>query len=79
MALHDLFGNKLYWEARRSMRFNKDLKNIAAEFRELHLNSNDENDNTFLPKSWNDEKVVDLFVNFAMILILFDYSQEGMH
>lgn len=57
VALHHMFGNKVYWKARRSMRFNKDLKNIAAEFRKSYLKSTDEDDHTILPDNWLNEKV----------------------
>lgn len=60
IALHNMFGNRIYWKARRSMRFNKELKNIAAEFRKIYLNSTDENDNTLLPDDWSQEKVLSL-------------------
>lgn len=57
VALHEFFGNKLYWQARRSMRFNKELKQLGADFRRMYLNSTDERDNTVLPENWKDEKV----------------------
>ncbi|KAJ8925279.1 hypothetical protein NQ315_009107 [Exocentrus adspersus] len=56
VALHEFFGNKLYWQARRSMRFNKELKEIAAHFRRTYLNSTDHKDNTESPENWVDEK-----------------------
>ncbi|KAJ8963976.1 hypothetical protein NQ314_005235 [Rhamnusium bicolor] len=56
VALHEFFGNNLYWQARRSMRFNKELKTIADDFRRIFLKSNDETDNTILPESWKHEK-----------------------
>lgn len=57
MSLHDTFGDSLYWRARRSMRFNTALRDIANEFRRKYLNSTDDLDGTFLPKDWRDEKV----------------------
>lgn len=57
VALHDNFGNKQYWKARRSMRFNKQLTHVAAEFRKTFLNSTDNEDNTILPDDWSHEKV----------------------
>lgn len=57
VALHDSFGDKIYWKARRSMRFSKTLRNIANEYRNKFLNSSDELDNTYLPYDWRDEKV----------------------
>ncbi|XP_076268681.1 O-fucosyltransferase 2 isoform X2 [Rhynchophorus ferrugineus] len=56
VALHDHFGSKIYWEARRSMRFNFNLREIANQFRETYLNSNDVNDNTFLASDWLNDK-----------------------
>lgn len=56
IALHDYFGGKVYWQARRSMRFNLELRKIAEEFRMNYLNSNDIDDNTVLPDDWRDEK-----------------------
>ncbi|CAG9856545.1 unnamed protein product [Phyllotreta striolata] len=55
VALHDYFGSPLYWQARRSMRFNKDLKSIADEFRRKFLHSSDDKDGTRLPDDWTDE------------------------
>ncbi|EFA07652.2 GDP-fucose protein O-fucosyltransferase 2 [Tribolium castaneum] len=52
VALHDMFGDRTYWQCRRSMRFNKDLQKIALDFRQKYLNSSDE----FLPENWEDEK-----------------------
>lgn len=63
VSLHDTFGDSLYWQARRSMRFNTALRNIANDFRKQYLNSSDESDRTFLPDDWRDEKVK-LFQNF---------------
>lgn len=57
IPLHDTFGGKLYWQARRSMRFNLELRNIANEFRNLYLNSTDEYDNTVLATDWRSDKV----------------------
>lgn len=57
VALHDYFGSRIYWEARRSMRFNGRLREFAGNFRKNHLNSTDEHDKTFLPENWQDERV----------------------
>lgn len=57
VALHDAFGDRLYWQARRSMRFNKELRKIAEDFRRRYLNSSDEMDDTSLPEDWRSEKV----------------------
>ncbi|CAG9766227.1 unnamed protein product [Ceutorhynchus assimilis] len=56
VALHDMFGSQIYWQARRSMRFNFELRAIANEFRQLYLNSSDKDDNTYLAKDWKDDK-----------------------
>lgn len=56
VALHDTFGDKIYWQARRSMRFNTHLREIANEYRKKYLNSSDENDNTFLALDWRYDK-----------------------
>ncbi|KAF5280131.1 hypothetical protein FQA39_LY18133 [Lamprigera yunnana] len=55
VALHDHFGNSVFWQARRSMRFNKNLQKRALVFREKHLNSSNSHDNTQLPEDWRDE------------------------
>ncbi|GLV36279.1 O-fucosyltransferase 2 [Carabus blaptoides fortunei] len=55
IVLHDRFGDRTFWEARRSMRFSKKLRFIANEFREKYLNSTDELDNTFIPEDWTTE------------------------
>lgn len=57
VALHDHFGDKLYWQARRSMRFNRELVNSANKFREEYLNSTNEGDGVFVPSDWRLEKV----------------------
>ncbi|KAK3090398.1 hypothetical protein FSP39_011543 [Pinctada imbricata] len=46
--LHDRYGHKGYWEARRSMVFAKHLRDIGDEFRAKHLTSTDQEDNTVL-------------------------------
>lgn len=56
VPLHDRFGDRTYWECRRSMRFNKELIFIANEFRRQFLNSMDEKDGTILPDDWRNEK-----------------------
>lgn len=57
VALHDTFGDALYWKARRSMRFASDLMKLAASFRMEYLNSTDETDGTIRPDDWREEKV----------------------
>nr|CAI5848335.1 unnamed protein product [Callosobruchus analis] len=56
VSLHDYFGNKVYWQARRSLRYSKELVDIAADFRKDHLDSTDEKDKTLVPENWEDEK-----------------------
>ncbi|KOC68600.1 GDP-fucose protein O-fucosyltransferase 2 [Habropoda laboriosa] len=56
IALHDLYGTKEYWSARRSMRYNSELYDIANEFRKNFLNSTDEHDKTNRPKDWTKEE-----------------------
>ena len=56
VALHDSYGDRRYWEARRSMRFAPHLVQIANEFRKLNLESTDEADRTNRPSEWEEEK-----------------------
>lgn len=60
IPLHDHYGSRDYWQARRSMRYNKNLYKIASNFRLKHLDSKDENDNTKRPTDWQQEKVLKL-------------------
>lgn len=55
-VLHDYWGNIDYWEARRSMRFNRDLVRIANRFRLDYFNSTNEWDRVQKPASWTEEK-----------------------
>lgn len=57
IALHDSYGSLEYWTARRSMRYNSALYDVANDFREKYLGSNDKDDDTELPDDWRDEKV----------------------
>lgn len=57
ISLHDEYGSKEYWTARRSMRYNSKLYKIAKNYRETVLNSTDERDNTKRPLDWTKEKV----------------------
>ena len=57
IALHDAYGSSEYWKARRSMRYNSKLYEIAKQFRSIYLNSNDINDNTHKPEDWRMEEV----------------------
>uniref|UniRef100_A0A0N5AS25 GDP-fucose protein O-fucosyltransferase 2 n=1 Tax=Syphacia muris TaxID=451379 RepID=A0A0N5AS25_9BILA len=50
--LHDLFGDKYYWQARRSMRYAKHLIDIGNNFRRDRLGSTDAIDKTELLGSW---------------------------
>ncbi|CAI9727350.1 Hypothetical predicted protein [Octopus vulgaris] len=50
--LHDLYGDKEYWRARRSMVFSKDLRSIGDEFRAEFLNSTDATDRTIWESDW---------------------------
>ena len=54
--LHEYFGDAEYWSARRSMRFADHLKEIANEFRNEKLNSNDEKDVTKMPEKWENHQ-----------------------
>ncbi|XP_015179806.1 PREDICTED: GDP-fucose protein O-fucosyltransferase 2 [Polistes dominula] len=56
IPLHDSYGSKDYWKARRSMRYNSELYHIASDFRAKYLNSTDKNDNTERPLDWTKEK-----------------------
>ncbi|EZA49132.1 hypothetical protein DMN91_005200 [Ooceraea biroi] len=55
IALHDEYGSKEYWRARRSMRYNSKLYDIAKDYRRTFLNSTDEDDNTKRPADWTEE------------------------
>lgn len=54
--LHDEFGGKWYWQARRSMRFASHLRDEAAKFRIKYLSSDDTQDGTELTPDWRDSK-----------------------
>lgn len=56
IPLHDLYGTKDYWRARRSMRYNLELYKIANDYRATYLNSTNEKDNTNRPTNWIEEK-----------------------
>ncbi|XP_024941370.1 GDP-fucose protein O-fucosyltransferase 2 isoform X1 [Cephus cinctus] len=56
IALHKEYGSVDYWMARRSMRYNSELYNVANEFRKKYLNSDDKKDNTERPDDWTMEK-----------------------
>lgn len=56
IALHDRFGDKTYWQCRRSLRFAQHLVDFATEFRQKYLNSDDVSDGILRPKDWTKEK-----------------------
>lgn len=56
IALHDEYGSKEYWRARRSMRYNSELYAIAEDYRKAFLNSTNADDNTERPADWTKEK-----------------------
>lgn len=58
VALHDNYGDRTYWQARRSMRFANHLILIANQFRKEELNSTDEEDGTVMPSDWQHEQVI---------------------
>nr|XP_032806999.1 GDP-fucose protein O-fucosyltransferase 2 isoform X2 [Petromyzon marinus] len=55
--LHDEYGQKTYWDARRSMVFARPLRAWADEFRAEHLNSTDATDKTFFQEDWRKMRV----------------------
>lgn len=55
-VLHDRYGDALFWQARRSMRFSKHLRDIADTFRAEFLDSTDVQDKTVTEPSWKDMK-----------------------
>ncbi|XP_059139533.1 GDP-fucose protein O-fucosyltransferase 2-like [Physella acuta] len=55
-VLHDRYGDALFWQVRRSMRFSKHLRDIGDVFRMDYLNSTDEQDLTRLEENWMDMK-----------------------
>ncbi|XP_071789096.1 GDP-fucose protein O-fucosyltransferase 2-like isoform X1 [Asterias amurensis] len=54
--LHDYYGQVDYWNARRSMRFAKHLRDIGDEFRANSLESTDEKDKTQTTEDWREMK-----------------------
>lgn len=57
--LHDHFGDRHYWEARRSMRYAKALRDLGDAFRREELDSEDEADQTLLAEDWREMRVND--------------------
>ncbi|CAL1548035.1 unnamed protein product [Lymnaea stagnalis] len=55
-VLHDRYGDSVFWKVRRSMRFSKQLRDVADAYRKLHLNSTDEEDKTVLDDDWINMK-----------------------
>ena len=55
--LHDHFGDEDYWGCRRSMRFSKELVEVANDFRKRKLGSTDAKDKTVKPAKWEDHVV----------------------
>lgn len=56
--LHDYFGDVEYWKVRRSMRFNKNLIQIADTYRNDYLGSTNDLDLIQRPEDWIQEKVL---------------------
>lgn len=54
--LHDMYGGKDYWDARRSMVFSKQLVKVAEEFRKTHLDSDDGKDKTTMSDNWTENR-----------------------
>lgn len=54
--LHDEYGGKWYWAARRSMRFARHLREEATRFRRDYLGSDDKQDKTEVKDDWRDTK-----------------------
>ncbi|RUS69404.1 hypothetical protein EGW08_022835, partial [Elysia chlorotica] len=55
-VLHDRYGDAVFWQVRRSMRFSKQLRSIADKFRSEFLDSTDEEDKTVMEESWKNMK-----------------------
>jgi peptide-O-fucosyltransferase len=68
VALHDAFGDALYWKARRSMRFSSSLVKLAESFRAEYLSSTDAADGTIRPDDWTKEEVSTLNENLYRVL-----------
>lgn len=66
-VLHDEYGGKWYWQARRSMRFANHLREEAAEFRLKYLGSDDKQDGTELAPDWRDSKASYLHENISLM------------
>ncbi|EDO42964.1 predicted protein, partial [Nematostella vectensis] len=55
-VLHIHYGQKDYWEARRSLVFAKHLRDEGDKFRRKVLQSTDEEDNTLMDEDWRKNK-----------------------
>lgn len=66
IALHDHYGSREYWRARRSMRYNEQLYEAANKFRLKHLQSDDTRDNTPRIIDWTEEKVNSRLIKLSM-------------
>lgn len=66
IPLHDEYGSREYWRARRSMRFNNELYDLADEFRLQYHESTNSRDNTPRPLDWTKKTVW----NYSLILII---------
>lgn len=56
IVLHDSWGDREFWMARRSMRFASHLIAIANSFRLQHFNSSNDFDKVQRPSDWKQEK-----------------------
>lgn len=52
IPLHDNYGTKVYWDCRKSMKFNKDLNQIAKNYIVQYLNCDSELCNNYLSVHW---------------------------
>ncbi|XP_050359634.1 GDP-fucose protein O-fucosyltransferase 2 [Nymphalis io] len=52
IPLHDQYGTKKFWDCRRSMKFNKNLINIAKKFISKHFDCNNEKCTTYISIHW---------------------------
>ncbi|XP_004519211.1 GDP-fucose protein O-fucosyltransferase 2 [Ceratitis capitata] len=56
VVLHDQWGDREFWRARRSMRFAEPLVKIAEEYRMRELNSNKALERVQRPPIWEEER-----------------------
>lgn len=57
IVLHHHWGDAEFWRARRSMRFNDNLMEVARQYRQRVFNATDETDRVQRPDDWQEEKV----------------------